>query len=82
LGCIKSRDYAKKSKKGAQKEQKLRQTEENVGKPLSKRDLDSMTKAKMKDLCKEMGLKLVVIRMICPKELSLPKKTNSNDIYQ
>jgi hypothetical protein len=56
--ALKAETMQKKAKKGARKEQKLRQIEENVGKPLSERDLDSMTKAEMKDLCKEMGLKV------------------------
>jgi hypothetical protein len=56
--ALKAETMQKKAKKGAQKELKLRQAEENVGKPLSETKLDSMTKAEMKDLCKEMGLKI------------------------
>lgn len=75
--ALKAENMKEKAKKEALKERKRRQAEENAEKPLAERDLDSMTKAEMKDLCKEMGLKVSGNKKDLAERIQLARKSNN-----
>jgi len=72
--ALKAETMKEKAKKEARKEQKRRQAEENTEKPLSERVLDSMTKEEMKNLCKEMGLKVSGNKKDLAERIQLARK--------
>jgi hypothetical protein len=74
--ALKEEKIAKKASKEPQKEKQQRKAEENANKPLDQKDLDSMTKGELKNLCRQLNLKVSGNKKDLAERIHLARQKN------